>query len=88
MWGGSEEGSEPSVSSAGPRPGAVSLGVGTVPAPTCFCQVTLGAAGPGLPHLSPGLALRLGRGCGVRGDGAWILEGRGLTPALSVPTGP
>lgn len=88
MWGGSEEGSEPSVSSTGPRPGVVSLGVGTAPAPVCFCQVTLGAAGPGLPHSESWTCLEAREG--LWSGGRWGLDsGReGLTPAPRVPTRP
>ena len=79
--GGAEEGSGPSVSSAGPRPGVPCPlgGSPSLPTPSVVGQVTLGVAG-----LSPASALRCGRGVEW---GRWGLgsRGRGLTPALPAP---
>ena len=90
MLGGSEEGSGPSVSSAGPRPGIASPRGGgrTVPAPECRRSVRSpweSLAQP--PHLSPGSALRLG---GAWSGGKWGLGSRreGSHPCPACPWRP
>lgn len=82
--GGCEEGSGPSLSSAGPRPGVLfPLGGGTVPAPSVCQSGHIGSCWPAPPSES--------RKCLEVWTGLWSGGGwgpgsrRGLTPALLPP---
>lgn len=57
------------------------LGAGPSVPQVSVSQVTLGVAGQS-PHLSPGSALRFGRGCGVGVGGAWVPGGVSPLPCL------
>lgn len=91
VGGGSEEGSGPSVSSAGPRPEILCpLGVGGGPSlpPSVVGQSGhLGSCWPSPPHLSPGSALRLG---GAWSGGKWGLgfQREGSHPCPACPWRP
>jgi hypothetical protein len=86
--GESLRGSGPSISSTGPRPGVLCPPGAGHPCPQAFVSpVALGAAGPGLPHLSPGSALRLE---GLWSGGRWGLgsELEGSHPCPARPSRP